>query len=260
MMDAWSLQDGGTLQSRLGQMVRPALFAGHFGTSFTRCVAGIQYHLGGAVDTAELASLAGLSAEDHVLDVCCFVGGPALQVAEEFSCRVTGVDLMESAIDAANRLADIAGLSSLTEFFVADAMELPFGDGSFTVVWNQCSLESDERWLREFDRVLSPGGRFAFTFQSKGRDDDRWTLSELSSLLKQLGYTVTHAEDITQRDVEIGWEALDRKLSRQEAEFRAAMGDEWVRRAHEEFRTEAERMTNGEYGNARIVASKPGRQ
>ena len=88
------------LQGRLEAMIRPALFAGHFGTSFTRCVCGLQYHLGGAQDTAELASLADISADDHVLDVCCLIGGPALQLAEQCGCRVTGIDLMESA-DAA---------------------------------------------------------------------------------------------------------------------------------------------------------------
>ena len=259
MMDSWSLPDGSDLQDRLEAMIRPALFAGHFGTSFTRCVSGLQYHLGGAQDTVELASLADISVDDHVLDVCCFIGGPALQLAEQCGCRVTGIDLLESAVAAANRMANIAELNSLVDFRVADAAELPFDDGSFTVVWNQCSLESNEHWLKEFDRVLSPGGRFAFTFQSKGKNDGRWTLDDLSSLLEHLGYTVTHAEDITRRDIEIGWEALDRRLSEQESTFRMAMGDEWVQKAHEEFRTQAEAMRNGDYGNARVVAMKPGR-
>ena len=171
---------------------------------------------------------------------------------------MTGVDLMEPAIAAANRMAEVAGLASLVDFRVANATELPFDSGSFMVVWNQGSLDANEDWLREFDRVLAPGARFAFTFQTKGKDDDRWTLDDLSSLLERLDYVVTHAEDITQRDVVIGWEALDRKLSEQQAEFRSALGDQWVEQAHEEFRAEAEAMRNGDFGNARIVATKPG--
>jgi len=237
-------------------MIRPALLAGHFGKSYTRGVAGLQYHLGGAQDTTELASLSGISADDHVLDVCSFIGGPALQLAEQFGCRVTGVDLMESAVAAGNRMAEIAGLDALVGFRIADAVELPFDSGSFTVVWNQCSLESNEDWLTEFDRVLSPGGRFAFTFQRKGKNDDRWTLDELMSRLESRGYTVTHAEDITRRDIEIGWKALDLKLSELESVFQSALGAEWVEKAHREFQTEIEDMENGGYGNARIVATK----
>ncbi len=215
MMSTWSLSDVGNLQDRLEEMVRPALLAGYFGKSFTRFVSGLQYHLGGAQDTAELASLARVSANDHVLDVCCFIGGPALQLAE---------------------------LSSLVDFRVAKASALPFEDGAYTVVWIQCSLDSDELWLKEFDHVLAPGGRFAFTFQRRGNDDKRWTLAELTALLRGLGYNINHADDITQRDIEIGWRALDGRLSKREDVFSAALGPGWVRSARREFRRELENM------------------
>ena len=52
----------------------------------------------------------------------------------------------------------------------------------------------------------------------------------------------------------IGWRALDSKLSELESEFRSALGDEWIKKAHQEFRSEVEKMKDGEYGNARIVA------
>ena len=80
----------------------------------------------------------------------------------------------------------------------------------------------------------------------------------MTSLLGDLGYKVNHAADMTRRDIRIGWRALDEKLSEREHVFRAALGDQWVRQAHQEFRAEIERMTNGKYGNARVVATKPG--
>lgn len=258
LLAGWELAEGPNLLDRVEEMIRPALLAGHFGTSFTRFVSGLQYHLGGAQDTRELADLARLSSSDHVLDVCCFVAGPAVQLADTVGCRVTGVDLDANAIAAALRIAQVAGLADLLEFKVADAGDLPFADSAFTVIWNQCSLDSNEHWLKEFDRVLSPAGRFAFTFQRKGKTDNRWALADLTSLLEDLGYTVNHADDITQRDIRIGWNALDTKLSEREAVFSAALGDEWVQKAHQEFRAEIERMKNGEYGNARVVATKPG--
>jgi SAM-dependent methyltransferase len=255
----WDLPKGTNLLDRIEEMIRPVLFAGHFGRSFTRFVSGSQYHLGGAQDTRELVDLAALSSSDHVLDVCCFVGGPAVQLAHTVGCRVTGIDLDANVIAAASRIAQVAGLADLLEFRVADAADLPFPDSTFTVIWNQCSLDSNEHWLKEFDRVLSLGGRFAFTFQRKGKNDNRWTLADLTSLLADLGYTVSHADDITERDIEIGWKALDAKLSENAGVFRAALGDAWIQKAHQEFHAEIGRMKAGEYGNARIVARKPGR-
>jgi SAM-dependent methyltransferase len=257
VLAAWTLpQEGGSLQDRIERMIRPALWAGYFGRSTTRFVAGLQYHLGGAQDTRELAALAGLAATDRVLDVCCFIGGPALQLGEGIGCRVTGIDLNPDFVAAAARLARIAGLADRLDFRVADAGRLPFDDGAFTVVWNQCSLESNPLWVEEADRVLAPGGRLAFTFQMKGRDDDRWTLADLVSLLRGQGYRIDHADDITQRDIEIGWNSLDRKLTGQEDEFCGALGREWVEKAHQEFRHEAVRMAAGEYANGRVVATK----
>jgi SAM-dependent methyltransferase len=258
LLAGWSLPEGGDLLDLIEEMIRPALLAGRFGTSTTRFVSGLQYHLGGAQDTRELADLAALSSDDHVLDVCCFLGGPAVQLAHSVGCCVSGIDLDAKAIAAAERIAELSALDDLLEFRVADAADLPFPDRAFSIIWNQCSLDSNEQWLREFDRVLLPGGRFAFTFQRKGLRDDRWTLSDLTSLVVDLGYTVLHADDITERDIEIGWRALDAKLSAHEDRYSAVLGEAWVREAHREFIREIERMKAGEYGNARVVAQKLG--
>ena len=241
-------------------MIAPAFMASHFGSSATLIVGGIQYHLGGERDTAELAHLACLTSGDHVLDVCCFLGGPAIQLAEAFGCRVTGIDISEECIAAASRIAGLSGLDDLVRFCVADAAHLPFKGGRFTVVWSQCSLKHDEAWLRELDRVLAPGGRLALTLAIRRDSPDehspRWTLQETMRLVRDRGYTVDHAEDITERDIEIGWKALDRKLSERGADFAAVLGEEWVRRAHRGFAEETEAMREGRWGNGRIVATK----
>ncbi len=256
----WQLPDGDTLQDRIEQMIRPALCAGFFGVSTTRYVAGLQYHLGGRTDTAELARLANITAVDNVLDVCCFIGGPALQLAETFGCRVTGIDLAPNCIAAANRIAELAGLAPLASFRVADAGDLPFEEETFSVVWNQCSLEHYAHWLREFDRVLAPGGRMALTFEIGTNDpvthDQRWRLGDVARFLESLGYRIEHAQDITERDIEIGWKALDRRLSEREREFTWLLGADWVRQAHAEFASAVAEMRRGEWGNGRIVARK----
>jgi len=258
----WRLPKGEPLLRGVEKMIRPALLRGYFGSSYTRLASGLQYHLGGELDTAELAVLANVAASDRVLDICCFIGGPALQLVNAFQCRVSGIDIAENSILAANRIARLTRLSRLLDFIIGDAENLPFKDERFTVVWNQASLAHKESWLREFDRVLIPGGRFALTFQfrgmnSKGKDSfSSWTIQDVVALLERLGYNVEHVEDLTVRDIEIGWKALDQKLLSQRREFVELLGEEWITNAHNNFINEIEKMKNGLWGNARIVATK----
>lgn len=112
---------------------------------------------------------------------------------------------------AANRIAHLTKLSHLLDFLIADAENLSFEDERFTVVWSQASLAHEESWLREFDRVLVPGGRLALTFQFRGmnsKEDDAfssWTIQDVVALLEDLGYSIGHVDDLTGRDIEIGW-------------------------------------------------------
>lgn len=266
VLAGWRLPEGDDLFDRIERMIRPALLGGYFGSSYTRFVAGLQYHLGGAQDTRELAELAEVSSSDHVLDVCCFIGGPAIQLAVSFGCRVTGVDINPDVVSAANRLAAVTGLSDLLSFEVADACDLPFEDNSFSVVWNQASLEHREDWLEVFNRVLAPGGRLAFTFELRGESPDdlsgsfskwAWALDELVQILRGMGYCIVHADDITERDIEVGWRALDRKLFEHKQEFTRYLGSDWVQKAHEEFKAEIDRMHAGRWGTGRVIARKP---
>jgi ubiquinone/menaquinone biosynthesis C-methylase UbiE len=258
----WQLPKGKPLLMGVEEMIRSALLEGYFGSSYTRFVSGLQYHLGGELDTAELAALANIRSGDCVLDACCFIGGPALQLANVFHCKVSGVDISRNSILAANRIAQLTKLSPLLDFLIADCEHLPFEDESFTVVWNQASLAHEESWLREFDRVLVPSGRFAFTFQFRGessKEDDSfssWTIQDVVSLLEALGYGIEHVDDLTERDIEVGWKALDQKLSNQKREFVELLGEDWVNDAHNDFMNEIDRMKNGFWGNARIIATK----
>lgn len=257
---AWKVTADGPLQERLEQVVAPALQAGVFGTSAPTVLSGLQYHLGGAVETRDLARLASLSAQDSVLDVCCYLGGPALQLAEEAGCRVTGVDISERAIAAALRLAELAGLSGQAEFRVADAAHLPFAHGTFSVVWNQGSLNHEERWLDEMCRVLALGGRIALSPSIRGPYPDvhspRWTLAELVGQLSARGCIPRLAEDTTTRDLREGWGTLLDRLERRRSTLLDVLGAAWLREAEAEITEEMAQMRAGRWGTARIVAEK----
>ena len=125
-----------------------------------------QDHYGGVAANEALATLAGIDADCAVLDLCCGLGGPSRYLAHTFGCRVTGVDLTESRIEGARRLTDLTGLEDRVGFCSANALDLPFDDGSFDVVIGQeafCHIPDKARLVAEAVRVLKPGGRIAFT-------------------------------------------------------------------------------------------------
>lgn len=123
-----------------------------------------QFHTRGLAATAELAELAGITADMAVLDIGAGIGGPARFLAEKRGCRVTGADLSEAFVEAARYLSERTGQSAQVSFEVASALALPFGEGSFDVALLQhvaMNIADRPRLYREIRRVLRPGGRFA---------------------------------------------------------------------------------------------------
>jgi ubiquinone/menaquinone biosynthesis C-methylase UbiE len=123
-----------------------------------------QFHTRGVAATDELAKLVGIARDMSVLDVGSGVGGPARYLAATYGCRVTGVDLSESFVDAARYLTERTGQSEQVSFRSASALELPFDDGRFDAVLLQhVAMNIADRPLlyHEIRRVLNAGGRFA---------------------------------------------------------------------------------------------------
>ena len=108
-----------------------------------------------------------LSAGAHVLEVASGSGGPALYLARTAGCRVTGIDANVSGVATASAMAAKAGESERVRFKVADATAaLPFDAGSFDAMLCIDSMNHfPDRLavLREWCRVLRPGGRAWFT-------------------------------------------------------------------------------------------------
>ena len=123
-----------------------------------------QFHGGGKAATQRLARLAGLEPGTRVLDVGGGLGGPSRTLVAEFGCRVTLVDPTESYVRASETLTERLRLADRLTHRIGSALDLPFEDGSFDVVWTQNSgmnIEDKERLYAEFYRVLSSAGRLA---------------------------------------------------------------------------------------------------
>lgn len=97
-----------------------------------------------------------------VIDVGCGIGGSSRHIAKKFNCKAQGITLSPYQANRGNELAKEQGLTEQASFQVADALDMPFEDKSFDLVW---SLESGEhmpdksKFVNELFRVATPGGR-----------------------------------------------------------------------------------------------------
>jgi len=109
------------------------------------------------------ADMAELQPGGSALDVCCGTGDLALELARRVGPEgtVVGCDFAERMLDAARAKAAWRGVAGV-RFEWADALELPYGDGSFdaaTAGFGARNLADLDRGLSELRRVVRPGGR-----------------------------------------------------------------------------------------------------
>ncbi|HUJ29111.1 MAG TPA: class I SAM-dependent methyltransferase [Myxococcales bacterium] len=100
-----------------------------------------------------------LRPSDRVLDVAAGNGNATLAAARRFA-DVTSTDYVSDLLEHGRRRAEADGLP--VTFQLADAEELPFGDGEFDVALSTFGVmftPNQERAAAELLRVVKPGGR-----------------------------------------------------------------------------------------------------
>ena len=102
---------------------------------------------------------------DRVLDVACGTGDLTLAFAAARPASVTGLDFAAPMLEIARRKAQrCEGKGTAASFVQGDAMALSFGDASMDIIsiaFGIRNVADPLRALREFRRVLRPGGRLA---------------------------------------------------------------------------------------------------
>jgi ubiquinone/menaquinone biosynthesis C-methylase UbiE len=159
-----------------------------------------EFHTRGRESTLEVAELANLKASDLVLDVGCGLGGTARYLAKQFKCNVVGIDLTKEYISVAKKLTELVGLSDRVELRHVSALEIPYEDERFDIVWTehvQMNIADKYRFYSEIARVLKPGGRLLFHDIFRGVGDPPF-------------YPTPWAEDESISDLATGAEARSR--------------------------------------------------
>jgi SAM-dependent methyltransferase len=154
--DLYGTAYGNFAESVLGQ-VRHETYGEDFGQS--SWVTGVEYR--------QFIARLELTARDHVLDVGCGSGGPAVFLAREAGCSVTGVDVNQAGLAAGRELVRQAKLEDRVTLRLADVKNpLPLADHSCDAIVcldAMCHLPDRRRLFGEWRRVLRPGGRFLYT-------------------------------------------------------------------------------------------------
>jgi cyclopropane fatty-acyl-phospholipid synthase-like methyltransferase len=172
-----------------------------------------HFHARGLPATVELADRLPIKAGQVILDIGCGLGGPARYMAKRFQCNVSGVDITEPFVDAANKLTALLRMQGQVKIGHGDGQRLPYPDSHFDGAYTQhvtMNVADRPRFFTEAYRVLKPGAFFALTEHGLGPKGDPhypvpWsadgsgshlvTPSETRAILEKTGFEAIVVED-----------------------------------------------------------------
>ena len=114
----------------------------------------------------DIITTLGINSSSNVLEIASGSGGPAVFMASETGCKLTGVEYDNNGVENSKKLASGSGSGINAEFIHADASEpLPFENGLFDSIFCVDAinhLKNRNEVLKEFYRVLKPGGKLLY--------------------------------------------------------------------------------------------------
>jgi ubiquinone/menaquinone biosynthesis C-methylase UbiE len=175
-----------------------------------------HFHTGGLRATRELVEVANIGPEDAVLDIGAGLAGSARLLASSIGCQVDCMEMSSDYCVGARLLNRITGLEDQIRVHEGSALELPFLDDSFDVVWMQnvgMNIADKQTLYKEIARVLKPRGRFVFQEMAAGTvatsyfplpwatepaDNFLVSADDMKSILGQCGFVAELFEDTSE--------------------------------------------------------------
>lgn len=170
-----------------------------------------HFHARGFPATVELADALPIQPGHHIVDIGCGIGGPARYLAQRFGCRVSGVDITQPFVEAANRLTTLLKMKRQVEIELGDGQHLPYGEAMFDGAYTQhvtMNIADRALFFGEAFRVLRPGAFFAVTEHGLGPEGSPhypvpWSEDGSGSYLVRPADTVTYLNEVGFVDVKL---------------------------------------------------------
>lgn len=109
-----------------------------------------------------LSKLVNINKADNVLDAGCGLGGTAIWLAENYGCKVVGLNIVPFQIQIARQAAFAKGVSDKVKFENKSYAETDFQSENFDVFWGLESIvhsPDKSKVVNESYRLLKHGGR-----------------------------------------------------------------------------------------------------
>jgi SAM-dependent methyltransferase len=221
-----------------------------------------------------MAEEIGLNDKMQVLDIGSGLGGPSRRLASNYGCHVTGLDLTEAYCRFARALSIRLGLDHLVSYRTGNALDMPFDDMRFDILWTQhaaMNINDKTRLYSEMFRVLTPGGHLAIYDVMSGPGGEVYfpvpwardssisflaTEDELRRYLETAGFRIVSWRDTTETG--LAWFAAKsaeiKKQGRPIVGYHILLGDDFPQMGRNQLRSFNEkRMTL-----LQVIAMRPG--
>ena len=201
-----------------------------------------EFHLRGAEVSKELVAQFNFN-NLKVLDVGCGLGGPCRMLADEFNCHAYGIDMSHEYIRTAQKLSDLLDINGSTEYVQGDALNMPYEDNCFDVVWTQhvqMNVEDKTTFYAEINRVLKNNGTFIYYDIYKKDNQDVYypvpwannrevsflqTVENMDNILKDLGFIKTQTTDQTNGAIKFLHSVLEKTIPKSQVGLNVLLGD-----------------------------------
>ncbi len=164
-------------------------------------------------------------------------------LADEFNCDVYGIDMNQDYIRTAQKISAIIPTNGSTTFINGDALNLPYEDGFFDVVWTQhvqMNIEDKTTFYSEIKRVLKDQGIFIYYDIFKKIDLDIYfpvpwanspsishlqTIENMNNILTHLEFRKTQTSNQTQGAINFLNETQKKKSIKNEIGLNVLLGN-----------------------------------